>query len=143
MHKNNFWFLVFGLYTKLLMSSLFKFFKSFFYAIRGIVYALDSQRNMKVHSIIFSLVLVFGWYFHLSHGEWISIAIVSAMVISTEIINTAIEDLCNMLKPKLKLNYSDTTNIRDAAAGAVLVTALAAFVVGAIVFAPKFAALMF
>lgn len=125
------------------MSTIFKFLHSFVYATRGILYALRTQRNMQVHTLILTVVIVFGFYFNLTLGEWLAIILSSGLVLSAEIFNTAIEDVCNLLNLKLKLNYPATTHARNLAAGAVLVSAIAAATVGLIIFIPKFAALIF
>lgn len=115
-----------------------KFLHSFVYATQGILYALRTQRNMKIHVITLSLVIIFGVYFSLSSGEWLAIILVSGLVISLEIVNTAIENICDLLKEKLKLEFHHTTHARDLAAGTVLFSAIIALIVGLIIFVPKF-----
>lgn len=118
-----------------------KLLKSFTYALDGIYYALSTQRNMKIHSIALTLVIIFGIYFHLSSVEWLAIILSSGLVISLEIVNTAIENICDLLKEKLKLDFHHTTHARDLAAGAVLVSAVAALLTGLVIFIPKFFAI--
>lgn len=125
------------------MSSLSKFLYSFVYATRGILFALRTQRNLQIHTMILTVVIIFGFYFNLSVTEWLTITLSSGLVLSSEIFNTAVEDVCNLLKLKLKLDYSATTNARNLAAGAVLISAITAAIVGLIIFIPKFAAFIF
>lgn len=125
------------------MNTLFKFLKSFVYATRGILFALRTQRNLQIHTMILAVVIIFGFYFNLSVTEWLTITLSSGLVLSSEIFNTAVEDVCNLLKLKLKLDYSATTNARNLAAGAVLISAITAATVGLIIFIPKFAAFIF
>ena len=123
------------------MTTLKKFLHSFVYALDGIAYALTTQRNMKVHTLALTLVLIFGLSFKLSPIEWLCVTLASGLVISAELFNTTIENICDLLKDKLKLNFTDTTHARDLAAGAVLVAAIVASIVGLAIFVPKFAAL--
>jgi undecaprenol kinase len=113
-----------------------KFLKSFYYAFEGIKTAY-SQRNFKIHVFVAVIVVIFGEIVGLSSMEWIVISIMIATVISAEIFNSAIEEICNIITKKLELGYADTRNPRDLAAGAVLVTAICAFVIGLIIFIPK------
>ena len=119
---------------------MIKLLKSFTYAIDGILYALRTQRNMKIHAIALTFVTVFGFHFQLSISEWLCIILVSGLVISLEIINTAIENICDLLKEKLQLEVHHTTHARDLAAGAVLISAIVALLVGLVIFIPKFLA---
>lgn len=119
-----------------------KLLKSFTYAVDGIFYALSTQRNMKIHTVALTLVVIFGIYFNLSSTEWLAIIISSGIVISLEIINTAIENICDLLKEKLNLEFHHTTHARDLAAGAVLISAVSALLVGLVIFIPKFFAII-
>lgn len=125
------------------MTTLKKFLHSFIYALNGIFYALSTQRNMKIHAIALTFLLVFGYYFQLSLTEWSLVSLAAGLVISAELFNTAIENICDLLKNKLKLNFTDTTHARDLSAGAVLIASIVALVVGLIIFIPKFTALFF
>lgn len=111
---------------------------SFVYAVNGITYALTTQRNMVIHSAVATLVIVFGLYFQISSLEWSLIIFCFGLVITAELFNTAVETICDLLKGKLKLKFSDTTHSRDLAAGAVLVASLASLVIGLIIFLPRF-----
>lgn len=125
------------------MTSIFKFLYSFIYATNGFLHALRTQRNMRIHIIVLTLVIIFGIYFSLSQAEWLDILICSGLVLSAEMFNSAIEDICDLIRDNLKLKYAATVHARDLAAGAVLVSAVIAALVGASIFIPRFAALMF
>jgi diacylglycerol kinase (ATP) len=105
--------------------------KSFNYAVNGIIYSLKHERNMKVHLIISIIVLLFGTFFSLDKLELLILFITMTLVFFTEMINTAIEGLSDLVSeeyhPMIKI-------IKDIAAGAVLITALNAIVVGYIIF---------
>ncbi len=109
------------------------FYKSFVYAFEGILSALKSERNMMIHFVIAILVVTFGFIFNITATEWLVCLILFALVISSELVNTAFEmlvDLCEPNKnPKAKF-------CKDVAAGAVLVNAIIAAVAGLIIFVP-------
>lgn len=109
---------------------------SFNYAINGILDTLRTQRNMKIHFIITVLVLIACLFFDITRYEFLILAITVSMVISAELVNTAIESavdlMANYYHPLAKV-------AKNAAAGAVLVTAINAVVVGYIIFWDKLA----
>lgn len=110
--------------------------KSFGYAFNGWRTALK-ERNFKIHLLIAACVISASIFFQISSVEWLIVFILIAAVIAAELFNTAIEDICDLITAKLKLQYSDTTAARDLAAGAVLIIASVAALVGLIIFAPK------
>jgi diacylglycerol kinase len=113
------------------MNSAIKFFKSFFYAAKGIVFAIIKERNLKVHLLAVIVVSVAGFYFHISQTEWIAVVLCFALVISLEMINTAIE----MLADKISPDKDDIIgSIKDISAGAVFVAALCSVIIAIIVF---------
>ncbi len=110
---------------------MIKFFKGFGFAFAGIWQMLLHERNFKVHVLALLAVISAGLYFHITTQEWINILLVSALVLSLEAINTAIEKLCDMhtkeIHPQIKL-------IKDVAAGAVLIAAIFALVIAFLIF---------
>lgn len=104
---------------------------SFNYAIEGIVYALRTQRNMRLHVMAAAAVLVAALFFRISRYELIAVVLVIALVLCTELINTAVEATVDLAvdrpDPLAKI-------AKDVAAGAVLVSSVVALVVGYIVF---------
>jgi diacylglycerol kinase len=105
---------------------------SFRYAVEGILRTFKQERNFKVHLCIAALVLILGAVMHLSAVEFAALIVVIVMVLSAELLNTAVERTVDLIcgdrvEPLAKA-------AKDAAAGAVLVTAAGAAVVGAIVF---------
>lgn len=111
-----------------------KLMDSFNYAIEGIIYAVRSQRNMKIHMVAALLILTACFFYDLSKIELLIITITITMVIVAEMINTAIEfaidATTNYYHPLAKL-------AKNVAAGAVLVTAINAVFVGYIVFGDR------
>lgn len=108
---------------------------SFKYAFEGIVTLFRETPNAKIHLTMAILAIGFGFFLKISLGEWLAIAIVIGLVVATEAVNTAIETLadfvCNKtIHPAIK-------KVKDLAAAAVLITAIAASIVGIIIFLPK------
>ena len=107
---------------------------SFKYAFEGIFTALKAEKNMKIHFIIMILVIILGIILKISRIEWIICIILFGFVISLELINTAIENTVDLItqekNPKAKI-------AKDVSAGAVLIAAITAVVVGFIIFVPK------
>ncbi len=94
---------------------------------------------MRIHGIVFALVLAAGFYFGISFADWLVILLVSAMVFSMEILNTAAEFFLDKYYP----DYSENTGkIKDMTAGAVLVAAVFAAIAGLIIFIPEIIALL-
>lgn len=111
-----------------------KFLMSFVYAFKGIKHALYTQRNFRVHLLIAILVVVAGFFLNINSMEWLAIIIMMTIVFSAELFNTAIEGLVDLISPE----YNKKAGIiKDCAAAAVLCTAIAAVIVGILIFAPK------
>lgn len=113
-------------------------FASFNYAIQGVVYTLGSQRNMKIHFGIGALVLILAVALNVSRLELIALFLTVGMVITAELLNTAIEEVVNLVTREYNPIAAAAKNV---AAGAVLVSAVISVFVGYLVFIDKFAAL--
>jgi diacylglycerol kinase len=113
-----------------------KMVKAFGYAFNGWKRGFE-ENNIKIHLWATFLVLLASIVFEISIAEFLIIILLIGLVISAELFNTAIEEICNVIKFKLKLDYSDTTMARDLAAGAVLVVSVVALLIGSIIFVPK------
>lgn len=114
-----------------------KFIKSFDYAITGIKTGFK-ERSMKIHGMMAVIVVVAGLTVGISIWEWILIIMLIGMVWAAELINSSIEQMADLLRETHKYEYKTTKEIRDMAAGAVLVISIVAAVVGIIVFGAKF-----
>jgi diacylglycerol kinase (ATP) len=109
------------------------------YAFRGIHRSILTQVNLRIHLIAATLAFCLGFWLKISYFEWIAVVIVSATVIAAEMINTAIEGLTDLISPE----YQNKAGfVKDIAAGAVLVLAIAAALTGAMIFLPKLADLL-
>lgn len=110
-----------------------KLLKSFRDAFNGIGILIRSERNFQIHLAAFIIALGAGFYFDISQGEFVIILLVSTLVFALEGINTAIEKLCDEVTEERK---ESIRKIKDVAAGAVLITAILALVIGGIIFVP-------
>lgn len=104
------------------------------YAFRGIKELIKSEPNARIHLIATVCVVLAGLYFKLSLTEWMAIIIVIGGVFSAEAVNSALETLCDLVSPGF---HPFVKRIKDLAAGAVLLVAIAAASVGLIIFVPK------
>ncbi|MGN0187284.1 MAG: diacylglycerol kinase family protein [Paludibacteraceae bacterium] len=118
--------------------AIIKFFKGFAYAFAGIIAAIRNERNMKFHLFAIVVVITAGVILRISAGEWAVCALCIGMVIGAEMLNTAIEKLADTVSAERNENIRF---VKDVAAGAVLVCAIAAACVGLIIFVPKIIAL--
>jgi len=110
---------------------------SFGFAFSGIWQAIKKERNIKIHLAFTILVILVGLYFNIAKVEWLALIIIISLVLAAEIMNSSIEELCNLLKEKLNLEFSETTLIRNFSAGAVLILALASVILGLLIFLPR------
>ncbi|MET3113374.1 diacylglycerol kinase [Pedobacter sp. CG_S7] len=112
-----------------------RFIKSFGFALNGIVYAFKTQPNFKYHCALTILAVTLGWYYRLNNSEWLWIMVAVAMVLISELLNTAIEILVDLVSP----TYNKKAGlVKDTAAAAVLIAAIIAAAIGLIIFVPKF-----
>ena len=115
----------------------YKILDSFVFAFKGIGKTIKRERNVKIHLTATSLAITLGFILKISRLEWLAIIIVISMVIAAEIMNSAIEAVCDLLRFKLKLDYYETYWMRNFAAGSVMVLAIGAAIIGLIIFLPK------
>ena len=119
--------------------SLKKRVKSFKYAFDGFKLLLKEEHNALIHLVATILVVILAFVFKISAIEWMFVVISIGMVFSAELLNTALEHLCNYISP---MNNAVIKKVKDLAAAAVFVLAIAAFTLGLIIFVPKFIALL-
>ncbi len=109
-------------------------------AIRGILETFRSERNFKIHLVFGLLALLLGIWLGLAASEWCWIALCIALVLILELLNTAIETLVDLVSPTY---HPLAKKVKDAGAGAVLLAAAFAVIVGSTIFAPKIWAFFF
>lgn len=113
--------------------------KSFEFALSGLRGILQQERNFKIQLVIGIFAVILGFVLNLSLAEWLDLVIVISLVLVFELINTAIEEIVDLISPQLQ----DKAKIaKDVAAGTVLVAALGSVVVGALLFIPKIVSLL-
>ncbi|UVI32142.1 diacylglycerol kinase [Paenibacillus spongiae] len=111
-----------------------RFIRNAGYAVAGIVHAVKTQRHMKFHLVAAAVAVTTGAACQLSRVEWIMLILVIAMVIAAELLNTAVEAVVDLASPE---RHPLAKAAKDTAAAAVLVTAVAAAVVGLLLFGPR------
>ncbi len=108
----------------------------FYYAISGLIVAFRKELHIRIHFFAMLLVVIAAWWFSVSAWEWVALIFCCAFVIILEMLNTALEVLCDVVSP----GYSSQIKfIKDLLAGTVLVAVVFAVVVGLIVFSPYLA----
>ena len=116
-------------------------FISFKYAWAGVRYAFATQRNFRIHTIVATLAVSLGFYLRVTAMEMAVITITCAMVMILELINTAIESVVDLT---VKQTYHELAKIaKDCAAGAVLLSAIAAVLVAGFILLPPLVRLIF
>ncbi|MBL7846870.1 MAG: diacylglycerol kinase family protein [Cyclobacteriaceae bacterium] len=108
-----------------------KFIESFVFAAKGIRLAVSGQRHMKFHLGSAFLVLAIGAWVDLAATDWALVLLAIGMVISAELLNSAVEGLVDLVEPQF---HPAAGKVKDIAAGGVLVAAVCALAIGIIVF---------
>jgi undecaprenol kinase len=106
---------------------------SFKYAFLGIWTALRDEPNLKIHLFLAVLALLLGIVLNIKVSDWLWVFICIGLVISVELTNTAIEEVVNSFTDK---SHPAAKKAKDVAAGAVLISALTALIIGLFVFLP-------
>ncbi|EGZ31291.1 diacylglycerol kinase family protein [Malacoplasma iowae] len=111
--------------------------KKFLYAFRGLVYAIKEEKSLVIHFIVSVIVLTVAGIINkqMKTIDWIILVIVIFLVIGVELINTAIENIVDMISFKYNFN---ARKIKDISAAASLVFSLMSVIVGLLIFIPKF-----
>jgi len=108
--------------------------KSFKYAFEGIFSSIKTERNLIIHTVIMTLVIIFGLIYKINKYEWFTCIILFIVVISSELFNTALELVVDIASPKIN---PLAKKAKDIAAGAVLITAIGSAIIGLWIFIPK------
>lgn len=108
--------------------------KSFTFAFNGICLLIKNEHNAWIHSFAAICVIIAGFIFNLSPTEWIAIVFAIGLVLAGEAINSSLEALCDLVSPEYNVLIKQS---KDLAAGAVLILAISAAIVGLIIFIPK------
>ncbi|NDV96233.1 diacylglycerol kinase family protein [Dysgonomonas sp. 521] len=108
--------------------------KSALYALNGLRILFSEEHNSRIHTAIVVAVVIAGFLLKISNTEWLVICILIGMVFSLEIMNSAIENLCDYISPQW---HEMIKKVKDLAAAAVFVASVISVVCGAIIFLPK------
>jgi diacylglycerol kinase (ATP) len=106
---------------------------SFRYAFAGLWYAVRTQRNLRIHLALAAAVFVLGLYLGLAWVQWALLVLTSGFVLVAEMFNTMAEAAMDAAMP---YRHPLVKVAKDVAAGAVLITAMVAVVVGLLVLGP-------
>ena len=115
------------------MIKIKRLYKSFIYAFRGLGKTLKEEQNLQIQSIVGLVVIILGWYFRIEVEEWLILIVVIGLVILMELVNSAVERITDVLKPRLD---SYVKEIKDIMAAAVMLASVIAVTVGLIIFLP-------
>ena len=115
------------------MIKIKRLYKSFTYAFRGLGKTLKEEQNLQIQSIVGLVVIILGWYFRIEVEEWLILIVVIGLVILMELVNSAVERITDVLKPRLD---SYVKEIKDIMAAAVMLASVIAVTVGLIIFLP-------
>lgn len=113
-------------------------YKSFGYAFEGIFTCIRNERNIKIHCTVAILVVIAGAVLGITPIEWCICLTLFGLVIALELVNTAIESVVDLVTTERK---PLAKTAKDTAAGAVLVAAIMAAIVGLIIFVPRIVSL--
>ena len=108
--------------------------KSIGFAFKGALLLLKTEASIQIQFAIAIVLTITGFYFNISSTEWILQILAIGLVMSIEGINTAIEEIADFIHPEhnIKIGF-----IKDVAAGAVFIAAVAAIIIGLIIYIPK------
>jgi undecaprenol kinase len=104
-------------------------------ALSGLKLAANEEDHLRIHLSAAVLVCVCGAWFSITRAEWFMVLTCTVLVISLELVNSAVERLCDTVRPEPHINIR---YVKDVCAAAVLLSCIFAVIVGAIVFVPYF-----
>jgi diacylglycerol kinase len=111
-----------------------KIVRSFGFALEGIKRCFITEINFKIHIGFSIAALLLGWVLKISIAEWGEIIFCIGLVLSMEMMNTAIEALCNIVHQPF---HPAIKKVKDIAAGAVLLVAVSSFIIAIVILLPK------
>lgn len=108
--------------------------RSFRAAFEGIKATYIREQNIKIHTVIALLVVLFGFVLKISYGEWLVCLVLIGLVLMAEFFNTAIEYVVDLASPNI---HPLAKAAKDTASAGVLMMAILAAIVGVVIFVPK------
>jgi diacylglycerol kinase (ATP) len=110
-------------------------FKSMGFAFKGAIKLITTEHSVMVQSCLAVVMIIAGFYFEISHEEWLIQTLAIGLVLGIEGLNTAVEKVADFIHPE----YHERIGfIKDIAAGAVFFAAITAIAIGCIIYIPKF-----
>jgi len=110
-----------------------RLFKSFQYALKGLIKTYKEEQNLKVQTFIGIVVLITAWSYRISHFEWCLLILAISLVLIMELVNSAVERVTDVLKPRINTYVKE---IKDIMAAAVMLSSFTAIIIGLIIFIP-------
>ena len=108
-------------------------FKSMGFALKGAIKLITTEHSVMVQSFLAVLMVIAGFYFEISHEEWLVQTLAIGLVLGIEGLNTAVEKIADFIHPE----YHERIGfIKDIAAGAVFFAAMTAIAIGCIIYIP-------
>lgn len=108
--------------------------RSFRAAFEGIKATYIREQNIKIHTVIAILVVLFGFLLKISYGEWLVCLVLIGLVLMAEFFNTAVEYVVDLASPNI---HPLAKAAKDTASAGVLMMAILAAIVGIVIFVPK------
>ena len=108
--------------------------RSFRAAFEGIKATYIREQNIKIHTVIAILVVLFGFLLKISYGEWLVCLVLIGLVLMAEFFNTAIEYVVDLASPNI---HPLAKAAKDTASAGVLMMAIISAIIGLIIFVPK------
>ena len=118
---------------KLSSMSFSKIYRSFKHAWRGLVYTFRYELSFKIQTVFAAITLIASFYFPLKSSERIVIILLVALVLILELVNSVLERILDLFRPRIN---ESSKFIKDIMAGAVLLAAIVALVLGLTIFLP-------
>ncbi len=107
--------------------------QSFGFALSGIAHSIRENRNVKIHIVIGTLVLLASLFLNVRSEEFVDLVVMIVLVIGAEMINTSIEEMTDLITSE---HRQEAKIAKDVAAGMVLVVSVGAAIVGVYIFLP-------
>jgi len=112
--------------------------KSFTYAWRGLFKTFHEEQNLRIQTVSALLAMALGLFFRISQGEWLALILAIGLVLILEIVNSAVERVTDVLKPRINTYVKE---IKDIMAAGVMLASITAAAVGLVIFIPHLLAL--
>ncbi len=108
--------------------------KAIGYTFEGLWRLISKEESIQAQLFLLIIACLMGWHFNISNSEWMFQILAFGLIFCVEGLNTAIEEVCNYMQPEI---HPKIKEIKDISAGAVLLSAITAFVIICIIYIPK------